>query len=285
MSTVTTPPDRAPTRTSTRRRRVPAALQLRRFPTVGPIAWFTLFFLYFPMLIVVVYAFNAGNRALVWEGFSTRWFGVVIRDNNIIGATTVSLRLAVLAMAISTVMALGIALTLDRFRRRGYSIAMGLIAAPLVIPEIVLAVATLGFIRWIGLSPGFTSMLLAHITFCIPFALLPMRARLRELDPAYFEAAADLGATHSQQFRRVTLPLMVPGIVSGALLAFIISMDDFIISNFLSAAGSTTLPIYLFGLIRKGASPAVNSIATLLLLLAVAIVLVTYLLTQRRRTP
>ncbi len=274
-----------PRTTRRRSRRVPASLQLRRFPTVAPVAWFTLFFLYFPMAIVVVYAFNAGSRALVWEGFSTQWFGIVVRDNNIIGATMVSLRLAVLAMTIATLMALGIALTLDRFRRRGHTVAMGLIAAPLVIPEIVLAVATLGFIRWIGLTPGFTSMLLAHITFCIPFALLPMRARLQELDPAYFEAAADLGANHALQFRRVTLPLMVPGIVSGALLAFIISMDDFIISNFLSAAGSTTLPIYLFGLIRKGASPAVNSIATLLLLLAVVIVLITYLLTQRRRTP
>jgi spermidine/putrescine transport system permease protein len=145
-----------------------------------------------------------------------------------------------------------------------------------------LAVATLGFIRIINLPPGMTALILAHISFCIPFALMPIRARLKGLGTTYFEAATDLGASTFATIRRITLPLLIPGIISGALLAFVISLDDFIISNFLSAAGSTPLPVYLFSLIRKGASPAVNVVATLLLLLAFAVTTVTYLLSQMR---
>jgi len=148
----------------------------------------------------------------------------------------------------------------------------------------VLAVATLAFIRMIGLTPGFTALVLAHTTFCIPFALMPVRSRLQALDGHVFEAAADLGATTWPMLRRVTLPLLTPGIVSGALLAFVISMDDFIISSFLSAAGSTTLPVYLFGLIRRGPSPSINVVAVLLLVLAVLVSTVTYLAPRRKRS-
>jgi spermidine/putrescine transport system permease protein len=262
--------------------RTPRALQLRRFPGFATIAWISLAFLYVPMAVVVLYAFNGGDHALVWDGFSTVWFARVLRDPDIVDATLVSLKLALIATVVSTAMAVGIALVLDRWRARSRGIAMALISAPLVIPEIVSGVATLGFIRLIGLPPGFTALVLAHVTFCIPFALLPLRARLSQLDPAYFEAGADLGATDWKLFRRITLPLLAPGIVSGALLAFIISLDDFIISSFLSAAGSTTLPIYLFGLIRKGVSPAVNAVATILLALSAAVVTSAFLMTQRR---
>lgn len=262
--------------------RRPDAEALRRFPAVAPIAWVALGFLYLPMLITVVYAFNAGDRALVWQGFSTVWFTRIFANPDIVDATIVSLQLAVVAMVVSTVMALGLALVLERWSVKGRRAALALITAPLVIPEIVAGVATLGFIRLIGLRPGFLALVLAHVAFCIPFALLPIRARLQGLDPAVFEAGADLGATQWKLFRRISLPVLMPGIVSGALLAFIISLDDFIISSFLSSAGTTTLPIYLFGLIRKGVSPGVNAVATVLLALSVVIVTATYLLTNRR---
>lgn len=275
------------TRTRTRaprtRTRTAAALDLRRFPLVGAVAVAVLLFLYVPMAVVVAYAFNSGEQALVWEGFSTRWFAEVVQDPRIVDATVNSLKVATAAMVVSVVVSVAILLVLDRYGRAGRAWALGLIAAPLVIPEIVLGVATLSFIRIVGLGPGFTALVLAHTTFCIPFALLPMRSRYAGLAPAYFEAAADLGATGFRLFRRVTLPLLTPGIVSGALLAFIISLDDVIISNFLTSAGTTTLPIYLFSLIRKGVSPAVDAVATLLLLLAVLVVAASTLLTQRKR--
>ncbi len=254
----------------------------RAFPGAAAVSFVALAFLYVPMAVVVVLSFNAGERALIWEGFSTAWFGRVLGNADLVDATVVSLRLATSATLLATVMALGVALVLDRWGRRGSGVALALIGAPLIIPEVVLGVATLGFIRLWGLPPGFLALLLAHTTFCIPFALLPIRARLSQLDPAYVEAAQDLGASTWRTVRRVLLPLLLPGIVSGALLAFIISLDDVIISSFLSAAGSTTLPIYLFGLVRKGVSPGVNAVATLLLLLSVVVVTVSYLLTRKR---
>lgn len=262
--------------------RIPRSLRLREFPGVKTTAVVAMIFLYLPILVTTVYAFNDGQNALIWKGFSFRWFGEVFRNENLINSVLVSLQIATIATILSTIFAIFFALSVVRLRNRGSAIAVSIISAPLVIPEIVLAVATLGFIGYIGLTPGMTSLVLAHTAFCIPFALMPIRARLKGIGPTYFEAATDLGASTYQVFRRVTLPLLSPGIISGALLAFVISLDDFIISNFLSAAGATPLPVYLFSLIRKGASPSVNVVATLLLLLAFAVTTITYLLTQRR---
>lgn len=262
--------------------RTPRALRLKEFPGVKLWAIIALIFLYVPILVTTVYAFNSGENALLWKGFSTRWFGEVFANENLMSAVAVSLQLAVVATIASTILAILFALSVERLSMRGNSLAVSLLSAPLVIPEIVMAVATLGFIRLIGLPPGFTALVLAHTAFCIPFALMPIRARLKGLGTTYFEAATDLGASTMQILRRITLPLLAPGIISGALLAFVISLDDFIISNFLSASGSTPLPVYLFSVIRKGASPAVNVVATLLLLIAVVVTVVTYLLTQRK---
>lgn len=256
------------------------ALQLREFPGVKVIAIFALVFLYLPILITTIYAFNDGQNALIWRGFSFRWFGEVLRNENLIRSMITSLRIATIATVVATTFAILFALSVERLRARGSAIALAILSAPLVIPEIVLAVATLGFIRYIGLTPGFTALVLAHISFCIPFALMPIRARLKGLGPSYFEAATDLGANTLSIFRRITIPLLAPGIVSGALLAFVISLDNFIISNFLAASGATPLPVYLFGLIRQGATPSVNVIATLLLLLAFTVTLTTFLLAQ-----
>jgi len=263
-------------------RRAPRALRLRDFPGVGTIAVFSILFLYIPIVVTTVYAFNDGDSALVWKGFSLRWFGEVAQNANLLNSVWVSLQIAVVATVVSTVFSILFALSVERLRARGSAIAMGVLSAPLVVPEIVLAVATLGFIRMIGLPPGMPALMLAHTSFCIPFALMPIRARLRVLGTTYFEAATDLGASGWQVFRRITLPLLVPGVISGAILAFVISLDDFIISNFLSASGATPLPVFLFSLIRRGASPAVNVVATLLLLLAIVVTTITFLQSQRR---
>ncbi|EPR75687.1 Spermidine Putrescine ABC transporter permease component potC [Leifsonia rubra CMS 76R] len=260
----------------------PRALRLREFPGLGPIAVFALVFLYVPIVITTVYAFNGGDSALIWEGFSLVWFESVLTNANLLSSIRISLQIAVVATFFATTFAILFALSVERLRARGSAIALAILSAPLVIPEIVLAVATLGFIRIIGLQPGMLALTLAHISFCIPFALMPIRARLKGLGGTYFEAATDLGASTSQIFRRITLPLLAPGIISGALLAFVISLDDFIISNFLSSSGATPLPVYLFSMIRRGASPAVNVVAVLLLVVAIIVTTITYMQSQRR---
>jgi spermidine/putrescine transport system permease protein len=267
--------------------RRPTAADLRRlrldhFPGLWLVSLASLVFLYLPMLIVVAYSFNSGRQALIWQGFSLNWYERVFHDASIINATKVSLQVAVIATVASTVMAVMFALAMDRLARWGSALAMALLAAPIVVPEVIMGVATLAFIRLIGLSPGFWPLVFAHTCFCFPFALMNIRARLGTLDPAVFESAADLGASEATLVRRISLPLLAPGIVSGALLAFVVSMDDFMISNFLASAGSTTLPIYIFGLIRKGVSPSVNVVATLLLLLAIAVTTTTTYLSRLR---
>ncbi|WP_017792095.1 ABC transporter permease [Leucobacter salsicius] len=263
-------------------RKAPRALQLRNFPGVAPIAIFGIVFLYIPILITTIYAFNDGDSALIWKGFSTRWFAEVAQNANLLKSVGVSLQIAIVATIVATIFAILFALAIDQLRAKFGGVALAILSAPLVVPEIVLAVATLGFIRMIGLQPGMFALMLAHTSFCIPFALMPVRARLKGLGTSYFEAATDLGASTWQTFRRITLPLLVPGIISGAILSFVISLDDFIISNFLSASGATPLPVFLFSLIRRGASPAVNVIATLLLVMAIVVTTITFLQTQRR---
>jgi spermidine/putrescine transport system permease protein len=167
--------------------------------------------------------------------------------------------------------------------RAGRTFAWSLIMAPLVIPEIVFAIGTLALFVQIRFPLGVDAITLAHTAFCIPFALLPIRARLRSVDLAVYEAAADLGANEWVIFRRITLPLLAPGIIAGALLAFIISLDDFIVSYFLAGAGGTTLPVYIFGMIRNAITPGVNALSTLLLLVSVLIVTVSYIIARRKR--
>ena len=255
----------------------------RRYPGVGPAARLAFAFLYAPLAVVVVYSFNAGPIVSRWEGFSLFWYREVLERSDVRDAVWTSLRVAVAASAAGTVLAVLAALGIVEMLRRGSSLAVGFLSTPLLIPEIVTAVGTLSFFVLLDFERGMTTLVLAHTAFCIPFALLPIRARLAELDPAVFEAASDLGASGLRLFRRVTVPLLVPGIVSGGLLAFIISLDDYLISAFVAGPTSTTLPIFLFGLIRRGASPLINAVSTLLLLVTVAVLTASYLTGKWRR--
>lgn len=271
-----------PDKPLTTRRAGRAKNDLKRFPFIGFISILVLAFLYIPMAIVVGYSFNGGRQALLWQGFSARWYGEVFHDPAIIAATRTSLVVALAATVLSTLLALGYVLAIDHMSRLGSRLASGLINASMMIPEIVLGVATMAFIRMIGMAPGYLPLILAHTTFCIPFVEMPIRARLQTLDRSCFEAAQDLGASQFTTVRRITMPLLTPGIISGALMGFVVSMDDYMISNFLTTAGTTTLPIYIFSLIRKGVNPSINVIATLLLLLAVVVTVVSSVLTGRK---
>jgi len=240
-------------------------------------------FLYIPLVFVVGYSFNSNRVVTVWKGFSLEWYADVLGNDDIQRAVINSLRVASISTVLSVILATGLAIGLLRMARAGKTFAWSLIMAPLVIPEIVFAIGTLALFVQIRFPLGVDAITLAHTAFCIPFALLPIRARLRSVDLAVYEAAADLGANEWVIFRRITLPLLAPGIIAGALLAFIISLDDFIVSYFLAGAGGTTLPVYIFGMIRNAITPGVNALSTLLLLASVLIVTVSYIIARRKR--
>ena len=256
---------------------------LKNFPLFGPMAVIVFGFLYIPLAFVVGYSFNSNRVVTVWKGFSLEWYADVLGNDDIQRAVINSLRVASISTVLSVILATGLAIGLLRMARAGKTFAWSLIMAPLVIPEIVFAIGTLALFVQIRFPLGVDAITLAHTAFCIPFALLPIRARLRSVDLAVYEAAADLGANEWVIFRRITLPLLAPGIIAGALLAFIISLDDFIVSYFLAGAGGTTLPVYIFGMIRNAITPGVNALSTLLLLASVLIVTVSYIIARRKR--
>ena len=254
----------------------------RATPGLAPFSALVLVFLYAPLVVLVVFAFNASNLAMVWGGFSLEWFGKAIDNADLRRAALNSIVVAVTATAVATAVAVPAALALERGRAfLGKSAAEALVALPLVAPEIVTAIATLVFFSAIGLRLGLGNVIIAHTVFCIPFALLPIRARLRGMPRDVEDAARDLYADEARVFLKVTLPLMMPGIVAGAMLAFIVSLDDFLITLMVAEAGATTLPVYLYGMLRLGVTPVANAAATLLLAASVAAVVVMFLVMRR----
>ena len=254
----------------------------RRMPGMRLAGLAALAFLYLPLLILVVLSFNANRVALVWGGFSPRWFAVALGNEDLRRTAVNSLVVAGIATLVSTLLALPAALALERGGPiRGRAAGEALIALPLVAPEIVTAVATLVLFEAVRLHAGLGNVVLAHIVFCIPFALLPMRARLRGLGPDLEDAARDLYAGPWRTFRLVTLPLLAPAVIAGATLAFVVSLDDFLITLMVAPAGATTLPVYLYGMLRLGVTPEANAAATLLLLASVAAVVAAQLVGGR----
>lgn len=250
--------------------------------------WLTgavLVFFYAPLVILVIYGFNNASLATEWGGFSLRWFAKAIQNDDLRRAASNSLIVAVSAMVLSTLVALPASLAFERARvMPGRAGGEGLVALPLVAPEIVTAVTTLVFFRAIDLNLGLGNVILAHVVFCIPFAMLPIRGRLRKMPRDYEDAARDLYANEWTVFRKVTLPMLMPGVVAGGALAFVVSIDDFLITLMVAQAGSTTLPVYLYGMLRLGVTPEANAAATMLLVISIVIVAFVYGVTQRGRT-
>lgn len=260
---------------------------VRHYPGFLAITLVCLAVLYVPLLVVAVYSFNASTSITKWGGFSLRWYVDVFTgpEAERFGlATWNSLTIALIAASIATAVAMSAALAMirgGRFRGRGASYA--LINLPLMVPEMVVAVATLIFFTSIGLTTGYLTIVLAHITFCIPFAYLPIAARLSGIEDSYEQAARDLYATRWQAFRLVLLPLLGPGLMSGWLLAFIISLDDFIITNFVKGAGMETLPTAIFGSVKQGIKPNIMAISSLMLLVSILFVSLSYIINRRGR--
>lgn len=237
----------------------------RRTPGLGFYSAFMIFFLYAPLLVLVVFSFNAGSLVTVWTGFSLKWFAVVAANDDIQEAALHSVIVASLATLIATVFATLAAIGIERGSSRLTGLFSGLFALPLLVPEIVTAVTTLVFFASIGLRLGLGNLVIAHTVFCIPFAMMPIRARLRGMGDGLEHAARDLYAPPMKVFLRITLPLLSPAIVSGAILSFVVSLDDFVLSALVGDAGTTTLPVYVYGMIRRGITPEVNAVSTLLL--------------------
>jgi spermidine/putrescine transport system permease protein len=222
-------------------------------------------FLYAPILILVVFSFNDSKRNAVWRGFTFKWYGELLHSSEILMALGKSLEVAIIATTLATILGTLAALGLSRGTFRGKAIYSGLIFLPIVIPEIIMGVSLLSLFVAMKFTLGLPTVILAHAAFSTSFVAVVVRARLQGYDPTLNEAAADLGATPWQTFREVTLPLILPGILSGALLAFTLSFDDFVITFFNSGAGATTLPIKVYSMIKFGVTPVINGVSTIML--------------------
>jgi len=246
----------------------------------------TFVILYAPIATLVIYSFNGGTSVAAWGGFSTKWYAVAWENSQVQEATLRSVFIATLSSAIATTLATMAALgTTRRGKYKGWNFIYLLINLPIMVPEIVTAVALLIFFASIKVATGYTGLgylIAAHSAFCIPFAYLPIRARLEGMDLTLETAAGDLYARPFTTFRRITLPLLTPGIAAGAMLAFVISLDDVIITEFVKSAGQDTLPTYMLGQLRRAATPEVNAISTALLVLTVILLTAFFLLTRKR---
>jgi len=253
----------------------------RHNPGFGTFTALTILFLYAPLVVLVVYAFNANRLVTIWSGFSLKWFVQAVNDGNIRLAAETSLIVAGCATVCATTFAIAAALAFERgWNFLGRGIAVGVVMIPLVVPEIVVAVTTLIFFSMLDMRVGMLNLVIAHTVFCIPFAMLPMQGRLRSMGTACEDAARDLYGSEWRIFRRITLPLMAPGIVAGAILAFVSSLDDFLISFMVSGAGSTTLPVYVYGMMRQGVTPEVNAVSTILLLISAGLAVLVFLFSR-----
>jgi len=243
----------------------------RRSPLLWASALLAYAFLYLPLVIVVVYSFNDSRLNAEWVGFTLDWYRKLFANGEMLQAAGNSLLIALVASAVSTVLGTMAGLALYRYRIRVLEV---LVLTPIAIPEILMGVALLIFFVLLNLSLGLVSVALAHIAFCIGFVAIVVRARLAGMDESLVEAARDCGATPLQAFWHVTLPLIMPGVVAGALMAFTLSIDDFVITFFTAGAGTVTLPLQIYSMIKIAVTPEVNAVSTLLMLLTLMLIVI-----------
>jgi len=223
-------------------------------------------FLYLPMLILIVFSFNASKLVTVWAGFSTRWYGELFRNDAFLDAAWVTLKVAVVSSSFATVLGTMAAYVMVRGGRfYGRTLFSGMIYAPLVMPEVITGLSLLLLFIGIGLDRGIVTIVLAHTTFSMCYVSVVVSGRLVSFDRSLEEAALDLGCTPFAAFRLVTLPIIAPAVISGWLLAFTLSLDDLVIASFTSGPSATTLPIKIFSAVRLGVSPEINALSTILI--------------------
>jgi putrescine transport system permease protein len=223
-------------------------------------------FLYLPIVLLIIYSFNESKLVTVWGGFSTKWYGELLRDQAMLDAAWLTLRLGALSATIATVLGTLAALALVRYGRfSGRMLFSGMVYAPIVMPEVITGLAFILLFVAVGLDRGFWTLLIAHITFTMCFVTVTVQARILSFDRSVEEAAMDLGCPPLKTFFLITLPLIWPAVIAGWLLAFTLSIDDVVISQFTNGPGYTTLPIEIWGSVRRGISPKINAICTILI--------------------
>ncbi len=239
----------------------------RRFPFSWQAIFSVLmfFFMYLPILVLTFYSFNKSPYSAAWEGFTWEWYGKFFQDGRILSALADSLTVAVAAVAIAAFLGTLMAVGLARYQFLGKGLYRGISYLPLIIPDISIAVATLIFLAVVSLPLGLGTIVAAHVVFCLAYIAFVVSTRLVNLNPHLEEAALDLGATPVQSFALVLLPELVPAIVSGCLLAFVLSMDDFLIASFTAGGGANTLPMEIFSRIRTGVKPDINALSVVLM--------------------
>jgi spermidine/putrescine transport system permease protein len=250
--------------------------------------WATLLFLYAPIVILIAYSFNDSRRNIVWRGFTLKYYEKAWNNSSLIEAFTNSLTIALISTVVSVVLGMMAAVMLWRFRFPGRSAYEGAVALPIIVPEICMGVAMMAFFSRVGWPTGLPwplslgAITIAHISFSFPFVAMVVRARLARFNPELEEAARDLGATQWQSFRDVLLPYMRPGLVAGGLLAFTLSLDDFVITFFTSGPETVTFPVKVYSMIRFSVTPEVNAASTVLI--AITVVLTTIAIWLQNRS-
>ncbi len=240
-------------------------------------------FLYIPMVILVIYSFNSSKLVTVWAGFSTRWYGELIRNEAFLDAAWVTLRVAFFSSTIATVLGTMAAYVLVRRGRVvGRTLFSGMIYAPLVMPEVITGLSLLLLFISIGLDRGVLTIVLAHTTFAMCYVSVVVSSRLVTFDQSLEEAALDLGASPWTAFRLVTLPIIAPAVISGWLLAFTLSLDDLVIASFTAGPSATTLPIKIFSSVRLGVSPEINALSTIIIAIVTVGVISASLISKRQ---
>ena len=260
---------------------------------LGSFATLTYIFLYAPIVVLVLFSFTPDSFGVRMTGFTLSWYGKLLQDERLIGATINTLKVALISTLFSTIIGTLTALAMERYRFRGRTAFDALLYLPIVIPEIVMALSLLAFFAFsfgiiesvtgIHFSNSLVTVIIAHIAFSISFVVVVVRASLKGFDQRLEEAAKDLGANEWQTFRRITFPLILPGIIGGALLAFTLSLDDFIISFFTTGPGTSLLPVEVYAAVKRAVTPKINAISTLMLLVSIVLVAVSQLVQRQRR--
>jgi spermidine/putrescine transport system permease protein len=240
-------------------------------------------YIYLPILLLIIFSFNTQKLNVRWEGFTLHWYQELFQDKDVFRATRNTLIVAFISTLVATVIGTLAALSLQRYRFPGYTLAESILYIPVIIPEVVMGISLLVFFAMINFQLSLTTITLSHIAFNIPFVTLVVRARLHGFDKSIEEAAMDLGANWFITFWRVTLPTIMPGVLAGSLLAFTLSLDDYVITYFTAGPGSTTLPLRVFSMVRFAVTPEVNALSALWIL-TVFVVLGIGQLLQRKQT-
>ncbi len=245
--------------------------------------WLVYAFLYLPILVVVLYSFNSARYSTDWRGFTLKWYNVLANNSSLVDAAINSLTVAILAASLSTILGVLAAVALHRYRFPLRKLLHGSIYVLTVSPDIVMGISLLIFFIALGVDLGFVTLIIAHTTLCLPFVTITVLARMTEFDESLVEAARDLGATEWQAFYHIILPLIIPAVLAGWLLAFTLSMDDVLISFFVTGPSFEVLPLKIYSMVRLGMKPDINALSTVMFIASILLVVMAWSLGKWRK--